>query len=79
MGKRSWLNDAIANEYLPFLSSLNDDEAGRAEAEEFNQTIRDSWAQRGLSTVAQQQSGAMRKSWGKRERLEKSKNIKKYV
>jgi hypothetical protein len=30
MGKRSWLNDAIANEYLPFLSSLNDDEAGRA-------------------------------------------------
>jgi hypothetical protein len=56
MGKRSWLNDAIANEYLPFLDSLNDDEAGRARAEEFNQTIRDSWAQRGLSTVAQQQS-----------------------
>jgi hypothetical protein len=56
MGKRSWLNDAIANEYLPFLSSLSDDEAGRAEAQEFNQTIRDSWAQRGLSTVAQQQS-----------------------
>lgn len=56
MGKRSWLNDAIANEYLPFLDSLNDDEAGRAKAKEFNQTIRDSWAQRGLSTVAQQQS-----------------------
>ena len=56
MGKRSWLNEAIANEYLPFLSGLNDDEAGRAEAQEFNQTIRNSWAQRGLSTVAQQQS-----------------------
>jgi hypothetical protein len=56
MGKRSWLNDAIANEYLPFLSSLSDDEAGRAEAQEFNQTIRNSWAERGLSTIAQQQS-----------------------
>jgi hypothetical protein len=56
MGKRSWLNEAIANEYLPFLSCLSDDEAGRAEAQEFNQTIRNSWAQRGLSTVAQQQS-----------------------
>ena len=56
MGKRSWLNDAIANEYLPFLDSLNDDEAGRAKAKEFNQTIRNFWAERGLSTVAQQQS-----------------------
>ena len=56
MGKRSWLNEAIANEYLPFLDSLSDNEASRTKAKEFNQTIRDSWAQRGLSTVAQQQS-----------------------
>jgi predicted RNA binding protein with dsRBD fold (UPF0201 family) len=56
MGKRAWLNDAIATEYLPFLASLDDNEKGQAQAEQFNQTIRKSWSARGLTKLSQQQS-----------------------
>jgi hypothetical protein len=56
MGKRTWLNHAIANEYLPFLASLDDNEKGKAKAEQFNQTIRNSWSAKGLTELSQQQS-----------------------
>jgi hypothetical protein len=56
MGKRAWLNEAIANEYLPFLASLDDNEKGQTQAEQFNQTIRKSWSARGLTKLSQQQS-----------------------
>ncbi|GFE72279.1 protelomerase family protein [Chroococcus sp. FPU101] len=56
MGKRAWLETAIATEYLPFLSSLSDDESGKRQAEQYNQTIRSAWAAKGLSELSQQQS-----------------------
>jgi hypothetical protein len=56
MGKRAWLNEAIATEYIPFLASLADSEEGKKQAEQFNQTIRNSWSERGLTELSQQQS-----------------------
>ncbi|PSF27684.1 hypothetical protein C7H19_24925 [Aphanothece hegewaldii CCALA 016] len=56
MGKRTWLELAIATEYLPFLSSLSNSEEGKKQAEQFNQTIRNSWSDRGLTELSQQQS-----------------------
>jgi hypothetical protein len=56
MGKRAWLTDAIATDYLPFLARLKDNEEGHAEAEQFNEVIRSSWAARNLSELSQQQS-----------------------
>jgi hypothetical protein len=56
MGKRTWLETAIATEYLPFLASLDDNEKGHAEAEQFNEVIRSAWAARNLSELSQQQS-----------------------
>lgn len=56
MGKRAWLETAIASEYIPFLSSLDDSEEGILQAAQFNQTIRNSWSDRGLTELSQQQS-----------------------
>jgi hypothetical protein len=56
MGKRAWLLDAITTDYLPFLARLKDNEEGHAEAEQFNEVIRSSWAARNLSELSQQQS-----------------------
>jgi hypothetical protein len=52
MGKRTWLETAIATEYLPFLSNLSDDEEGREQAEHYNQAIRESWSQRSLTELS---------------------------
>jgi hypothetical protein len=56
MGKRTWLETAIATDYLPFLARLKNNEEGHAEAEQFNEVIRSAWAARNLSELSQQQS-----------------------
>jgi hypothetical protein len=56
MGKRSWLDQALQENYLPAIAALENSEQGRQEAAQLCQELRQSWEQRGFSTLEQQQS-----------------------
>jgi hypothetical protein len=56
MGKRSWLNNLIDNEYIPALSQLQDSPDGVEKAQQLALSIRDGWAARGAKELKQQQS-----------------------
>jgi hypothetical protein len=55
---RRWLQQLIDTDYLPAIRALDDSPAGRRQAAELNQRIRQGWHQRG-STTARQQQGLM--------------------
>ena len=55
MGKRAWLDDALTTIYLPKIAKLSDTAKGHKQATELCQQLRQSWADRGLKALTQQQ------------------------
>ena len=55
MGKRAWLDDLLANTYIPKIAQLSDTARGHNQAKAICQQLRQSWADRGLKTLTQQQ------------------------
>lgn len=53
MGKRTWLNNQLANEYLPAIADLSDTEAGHASAAHLAAQLRQSWHDRNFTTLSQ--------------------------
>jgi hypothetical protein len=53
MGKRTWLNNQLANEYLPAIAVLSDTEAGHASAAHLAAQLRQSWHDRNFTTLSQ--------------------------
>ncbi|MEX0272153.1 protelomerase family protein [Leptolyngbyaceae cyanobacterium UHCC 1019] len=56
MGKRSWLEHLINNDYLPTISRLENTPTGRQDAKKWADWMKQQWAQHGLRTLKQQQS-----------------------
>ncbi|MDX2241110.1 MAG: protelomerase family protein [Leptolyngbyaceae cyanobacterium bins.302] len=56
MGKRTWLENLIDNEYLPAISRLENTPGGRKDAEKWADWMKQQWEQHGLKTLKQQQS-----------------------
>lgn len=56
MGKRTWLEHLISNDYLPAISKLENTPGGRKDAKKWADWMRQQWAQHGLRTLKQQQS-----------------------
>ena len=55
MGKRAWLDQSLADIYLPKIAKLSDTAKGHKQASELCQQLRQSWADRGLKALTQQQ------------------------
>ena len=56
MGKRSWLEHLINNDYLPAISQLENTLQGRKDARKWADWMKQQWEAHGLRTLKQQQS-----------------------
>ncbi len=55
MGKRAWLDRWLTTEILPTIAAWPDSLQGRTAAQELTAALRDRWAERGFTTLSQQQ------------------------
>ncbi|MBD2088357.1 hypothetical protein H6F67_00505 [Microcoleus sp. FACHB-1515] len=55
MGKRTWLNTQLANEFLPAIAQLPDSEAGHQQAIDLAAQLRQSWVDRHFTQISQLQ------------------------
>lgn len=55
MGKRTWLNAQLANEYLPAIAQLPDTPTGHQQAIDLAATLRQSWVDRNFTQLSQLQ------------------------
>jgi hypothetical protein len=52
---RKWLAQSIYEDYLPFIQATKNTSSGRKKLQHFTETVRASWAERGLASLKQQQ------------------------
>jgi hypothetical protein len=55
MGKRTWLDELLTQTYLPAITALKDTKQGREEAGRLGSELRQGWAERGFTSLIQQQ------------------------
>ncbi len=55
MASRKWLAELIQSQYIPFIQSVKNTAAGHKKLEKFTEELRQSWAERNLTSLKQQQ------------------------
>lgn len=59
MGKRTWLNTQLANQYFPAIAKLPDTEAGHQSAAQLAAQLRQSWYERGSVNPGEKELGQL--------------------